>query len=237
MKSEREVAWILDQEKSELINRIHSAYWNNLFKSLFKKHTYQYGYFLVPANLIVDDVSEYCRKVFSELCTKYGMKLTESDAPSRTEFKIQIQFGQNKKSKTDELSVVICAKDITLRILPYNPFLKQFMLEEYVLVTNIISELFDVIFNQERDDFDKLLSETKHIEETSKNLTYKSVEIAKNSIRAVYFQKDEGNHTSFVQKSLYSSFLKDGKVIRIFHKDFLENPDVLFDLFKPPIIK
>ena len=50
--------------------------------------------------------------------------------------------------KADELSVVICENDITLRIFPYNPLLKQFMLEEYVLAANIITELFDVVLFQ-----------------------------------------------------------------------------------------
>lgn len=133
--------------------------------------------------------------------------------------------------KVDELSVVICENDITLRIFPYNPLLKQFMLEEYVLATNIITELFDVVFNRERKQFNELAAETAHIEECSKKITSKSIEIARNSIRAIYFQKDKSNHTSFVQKTLYSSFLKDGKIVWILHKDFLKNPGVLIDLF------
>ena len=231
MKSESELARILEREKGELTARIHAAYWNNHFKALFKEHTYQSGYFLVPANLSMKDVAEYCSKLFAELCSKYGLTVTESNGAHRTEFIIKIYFDQKKKMKVDELSVVICENDITLRIFPYNPLLKQFMLEEYVLAANIITELFDVVFNRERKQFDELAAETAHIEACSKKITSKSIEIARNSIRAIYFQKDKSNHTSFVQKTLYSSFLKDGKIVWILHKDFLKDPGVLIDLF------
>lgn len=232
MKSERELAAVLDVEKTELRKLIHGAYWKNIFTTLFKSYIYQYGYYLVPANLSVMDVTEYCRKSFSELCKKYGISVTEASGPNRTEFILKIYFDQKNKRIADELSVVICNKDITLRMFPYDPLLKQFMLEEYVLVSNIISELFDVIYNKEREDFDKLAAETMQIENNSKNVTSKSIEIARNSVRALYYQKDKSNHTSFVQKTLYSSFLKDGEVVRIFHKEFLENPDVLIKLFQ-----
>ena len=116
MKSERELASILDREKTELINHIHGEYWNNTFKALFKNYTYQYGYFMVPVNLSVGDVSEYCRRNFSELSKKYGVSITEINGPSRTEFILRICFDQKKKTKVDELSIVICNKDITLRI-------------------------------------------------------------------------------------------------------------------------
>lgn len=163
---------------------------------------------------------------------KYGISVTETNGPSRTEFILRICFDRKKKTKVDELSIVICNKDITLRIFPYDPLLKQFMLEEYVLVTNIIVKLFDVIFNSEKEKFEALAAETKHIEECSKNINSKSIEIARTSIRALYFQKDKSDHASFVQKALYSSFLKDGKVVRIYHKDFFENPEVLMNLFE-----
>ena len=231
MISERELNTILKREKTELINHIHTTYWNDLFKALFKKNTYQFGYFLVPVNLSVQDVAEYFRKIFSELSFKYLITVSETIAPKRTEFKIKISYYQKKKSQVDELSIVICAKDITLRIFPYAPLLKQFMLEEYILVGNLLSELFDDVFNRQKDNFDELVSITKRIEDCSKNVTSKSIEIAKNSIKAIYYQNDKSNHTSFVQKYLYSSFLKDGEVIRIFHKEFLENPIVLTDLF------
>lgn len=232
MISERELNTILKREKTELINHIHTTYWNDLFKALFKKHTYQFGYFLVPVNLNVQDVTEYFRKILSELSFKYLITVSETIAPKRTEFKIKISYYQKKKSQVDELSIVICTKDISLRIFPYAPLLKQFMLEEYVLVGNILSELFDDVFNRQKDNFDELVSVTKRIEDCSKNVTPKSIEIAKNSIKAIYYQNDKSNHTSFVQKNLYSAFLKDGEVVRIFHKEFLENPFVLTDLFK-----
>ena len=200
MKSERELAAVLDVEKTELRKLIHGAYWKNIFTTLFKSYIYQYGYYLVPPNLSVGDVSEYCRRNFSELCKKYGISVTETNGPSRTEFILRICFDRKKKTKVDELSIVICNKDITLRIFPYNPLLKQFMLEEYVLVTNIIVKLFDVIFNSEKEKFEALAAETKHIEECSKNINSKSIEIARTSIRALYFQKEKATMLRLYRK-------------------------------------
>ncbi len=219
MKSERELASILDREKTELINHIHGEYWNNAFKELFRKHSYQHCFYFVQSSFNQKEVAEYCRKSFSDLCNKFGIEFSEK--------KVREGIQLNIKICADEISVLICKTEIQLKMVPYFSLIKEFSFIECDLVITILTELLDEIFIQGKDDFDELLAETKHIEKCSKRITSKSIEIARSSIRALYFQKDKSDHASFVQKALYSSFLKDGKVIRIYHKDFFENPEVL----------
>lgn len=62
-------------------------------------------------------------------------------------------------------------------------------------------------------------------------LTLKTIEIAQNSIKTLYESSGEKNR-NLVQRNLYSSLLYKGRMIRIFHKDFLENPNVLLKEFE-----
>ena len=100
-------------------------------------------------------------------------------------------------------------------------------MEEYILVGNILVELCDKLFNQQSQRFKKLLEDCKKIE----NLTPKTVEIAQQSIKSlceVYPQKTR----ILIQKNVYSELEINGKAVRIFHKDFLENPSILTDQLK-----
>ena len=241
MISECELNTILKREKTELINHIHTTYWNDLFKALFKKHTYQFGYFLVPVNLNVQDVTEYFRKFLSELSFKYLITVSETIAPKRTEFKIKISYYQKKKSQVDELLIVICTKDITLRIFSYAPLLKQFMLEEYILVGNLLSELFDDVFNRLKDNFDELVSITKRIEDCSKNVTSKSIEIAKKYYSACEFYianmlelPFQDNEFDFVYSSLAITHVEDkDKLFKEIYRVLDKNGELLFSVGHP----
>ena len=131
----------------------------------------------------------------------------------------------------DELSIIVCQKDITMRILPHNPMLKLFWLEEYVLVENIIKDMCTQLFENQKEKFQELRENYKKIKASSEGLTTKTIEIAQNTIRTLYEASGEKNR-NLVQRSLYSSLLYKGRMIRIFHRDFLNDPGVLMKEFK-----
>lgn len=130
----------------------------------------------------------------------------------------------------EELSVIVCINDITMRILPHSPLLKLFWLEEYRLVENILTGLCDELYNRQKQKFNKLQEEYKKIESSSNGLTTKTIEIAQNSIRTLYEASTQKNR-SLVQRNLYSSMIINGKNVRIYHKDFLDDPKVLMNEF------
>lgn len=230
MMNQKQLAVALEREQRDLFTRMQTEFWQTLFCDLLKKHSFQNDFFLVNANLTNEDVVKHFRKVVSELTAKYDLSFTETSHPTRTEFKLRFCYYGNKKKMSDELSVIVCIKDITIRILPHNPLLKLFWLEEYRLVENILTGMCDELYNLQKQKFNKLQEDYKKIESSSKGLTTKTIEIAQNSIRTLYEASAQKNR-SLVQRNLYSAMIINGKNVRIYHKDFLDDPKVLMNEF------
>ena len=230
MMNQKQLAVALEREQRELFTRMQTEFWQTLFCDLLKKHSFQNDFFLVNANLTNEDVVNHFRKVVSELTAKYDLSFTETSHPTRTEFKLRFCYYGYKKKLFDELSVIVCIKDITMRILPHNPLLKLFWLEEYRLVENILTGMCDELYNLQKQKFNKLQNDYKKIESSSKGLTTKTIEIAQNSIRTLYEASAQKNR-SLVQRNLYSAMIINGRNVRIYHKDFLDDPKVLMNEF------
>lgn len=228
--NQKQLAVALEREQRDLFTRMQTEFWQTLFCDLLKKHSFQNDFFLVNANLTNEDVVNHFRKVVSELTAKYDLSFTETSHPTRTEFKLRFCYYGNKKKMSDELSVIVCIKDITIRILPHNPLLKLFWLEEYRLVENILTGMCDELYNLQKQKFNKLQEDYKKIESSSKGLTTKTIEIAQNSIRTLYEASAQKNR-SIVQRNLYSAMIINGQNVRIYHKDFLDDPKVLMNEF------
>ena len=228
--NQKQLAVALEREQRELFTRMQTEFWQTLFCDLLKKHSFQNDFFLVNANLTNEDVVKHFRKVVSELTAKYDLSFTETSHPTRTEFKLRFCYYGYKKKLFDELSVIVCIKDITMRILPHNPLLKLFWLEEYRLVENILTGMCDELYNLQKQKFNKLQNDYKKIESSSKGLTTKTIEIAQNSIRTLYEASAQKNR-SLVQRNLYSAMIINGQNVRIYHKDFLDDPKVLMNEF------
>lgn len=230
MMNQKQLAVALEREQRDLFTQMQTEFWQTLFCDLLKKHSFQNDFFLVNANLTNEDVVKHFRKVVSELTAKYDLSFTETSHPTRTEFKLRFCYYGNKKKMSDELSVIVCIKDITIRILPHNPLLKLFWLEEYRLVENILTGMCDELYNLQKQKFNKLQEDYKKIEASSKGLTSKTIEIAQNSIRTLYEASAQKNR-SLVQRNLYSAMIINGQNVRIYHKDFLDDPKVLMNEF------
>lgn len=228
--NQKQLAVALEREQRDLFTRMQTEFWQTLFCDLLKKHSFQNDFFLVNANLTNEDVVNHFRKVVSELTVKYDLSFTETSHPTRTEFKLRFCYYGNKKKMSDELSVIVCIKDITIRILPHNPLLKLFRLEEYRLVENILTGMCDELYNLQKQKFNKLQEDYKKIESSSKGLTTKTIEIVQNSIRTLYEASAQKNR-SLVQRNLYSAMIINGQNVRIYHKDFLDDPKVLMNEF------
>ncbi|MBR6214897.1 MAG: hypothetical protein IKQ84_00620, partial [Spirochaetaceae bacterium] len=60
-------------------------------------------------------------------------------------------------------------------------------------------------------------------------LTPKTMEIAMNSIKALYEESNQLNPI-ITQHRMYSTMMINDKTVNIYHKDYLENPDILIKL-------
>lgn len=223
----------LEREQNDLISRMQSEFWQGIFCDILKKHTYQNDFFFVENGLTSEKVVSHLKDVIYKLCQRYGFECEVTSHPTRTELKLMFNCydNSNEKEVMDVLSIIVCQKDITMRILPHNPMLKLFWLEEYVLVENIIKDLCLQIFESQKEKFAELRENYKKIRASSRGLTAKTIEIAQNSIKLLYDKSDE-KHKNLIQRELYSSLLYKGRMIRIFHRDFLKDPNVLLKEFK-----
>ena len=223
----------LEREQNDLISRMQSEFWQGIFCDILKKHTFQNDFFFVENGLTSEKVVSHLKDVIYMLCQRYGFECEVTSHPTRTELKLMFNCydNSNEKEVMDVLSIIVCQKDITMRILPHNPMLKLFWLEEYVLVENIIKDLCLQIFESQKEKFAELRENYKKIRASSRGLTAKTIEIAQNSIKLLYDKSDE-KHKNLIQRELYSSLLYKGRMIRIFHRDFLKDPNVLLKEFK-----
>ena len=221
-----------EEEKKVLIRHIQSDFWGSLLYDITKKHTYQNDFFLFEDNLTFKSVEERIKPVLYDLSHIYGLKLFNSHDLYRTEYKLLFDSYDYNQQKpiVYEISIVICTKDITIRILPILPFFRAFALGEYVLVQNIIQDLCEELFGKRKQQI-QLLSKIQHVEKSSGNLTFKTIKITQNSIKALY-NASEQKFWSLYQRYLYSEMLINEEKVRILHKDFLEDPDILTNRLK-----
>ena len=218
----------LEREQADLITRMQSEFWQGLFCDILKKHTYQNDFFFVENNLKVEKVVSQLKDVIYQLCQTYDLDCEVTSHPTRTELKLMFNwydYGQEKEVM-DVLSIIVCQKDITMRILPHNPLLKLFWLEEYQLVENIVKEMYQQLFDNQKEKFLELRENYKKISASGEGLTSKTIEIAQNTIKTLY-EASCAKNRNLVQRNLYSSMLYKGRMIRIFHRDFMNNPSVL----------
>ena len=226
MVYESSVDMILDREKHDLLAMFQREFWDSFILQIIKKHTYQNDFSLVPCNQTRDDIIQHIKKTLSDTCWEYKLDFSMDSKPGRTEFFIGL-FKPSEGEKTIGMfSVVVCLSDICLRVLPTHPWLKQFYLEDFILLENVLQDACFELFKKEGEKTNRYHAYIKKINECAEGLNLKSIQIAQNSIKAIYEASAQKNK-SLVQRNLYSTMLIHGKSVHVMHKDFLENPSVL----------
>ena len=231
MMNEKEIARSIEIEQKELYSKVQTEFWQGLFWDILREHTFQTDFFLVRQDLEYPEVVQYLQNIVKTICQQYGLEFVVNGNSYRTEIKMRFHNYGIVKNMYDELSIVICKEDITLRMLPHSPLIKMHSLDEFLLVGKIIQILCDKIFVEKLEDFVAYLEKFKRIENCFKGLTSKTIEIAQTSIRTIYQATDE-KFKSIMQRNIYSSMFYKGKTVSVLHSDFLENPDVLISQLK-----
>lgn len=234
MLNQEALAAALEREKTDLIILLLSEFWNTLTSNILETRTFQNDFYLISSELTTFDVINNLRNYISQIADKYGLIFNEKNNPYQTEFLLRLCYHDKSKCLLGEISIIVCQKSIGFRILPSMPSLKVFRQDEYVLVENIIQNICDELSNDNRLKFKEILSECNRIRNSSENLTLKTIEIAKTSIKTLYDRTD-AKFKNIEQYCLYSSLLLNGRRLRIFHKEFLEDPNVLLKELKKQI--
>jgi hypothetical protein len=221
----------LKKEQEELFSLVQTEFWQRLYRNILQEHTYQSDFFLVRENVDKAEAVTYLRNLLNDLSQKYSLSVTEAGGYHRNEFILKLHNYGIISSKSDEVSIVVCLNDITIRMLPHSPLLKIFSIDEFQLAGKILQVLCESIFGDRLEEYVDYLNEYKHIEGCIKGLTPKTIEIVQNSIRCIYEATDE-KFKNLIQHNIYSYLRYKGKMIRILHSDFMKDPNVLLKKLK-----
>lgn len=231
MMNAKQLAQAIKAEQTDLYSKIQTEFWQALFRDILKEHTFQADFFLVRQDVDFTEVVLYLQNLIKDECRKFKLELGEPNRPNRTELKVRLHNYGILKTMYDELSIVICKEDITMRMLPHSPLIKMYSLDDYQLVGKVFQSLCEKVFGDKLEDYVAYLENLRRVEKSGKKLTFKTIEIAKNSIKTIYQATDE-KFKSIKQWNIYSSMVYKGKTVSVLHSDFLENPDVLLSQLK-----
>lgn len=231
MMNAKQLAQAIKAEQTDLYSKIQTEFWQALFRDILKEHTFQADFFLVRQDVDFTEVVLYLQNLIKDECRKFKLELGEANRPNRTELKVRLHNYGILKTMYDELSIVICKEDITMRMLPHSPLIKMYSLDDYQLVGKVFQSLCEKVFGDKLEDYVAYLENLRRVEKSGKKLTFKTIEIAKNSIKTIYQATDE-KFKSIKQWNIYSSMVYKGKTVSVLHSDFLENPSVLLSQLK-----
>lgn len=231
MMNAKQLAQTIEVEQKVLYSKIQTEFWQALFRDILQEHTFQADFFLVRQDVDFTEVVLYLQNLIKDECQKFKLELGESNRMNRTELKVRFHNYGILKTMYDELSIVICKEDITMRMLPHSPLIKMYSLDDYQLVGKVFQSLCEKVFGDKLEDYVTYLENLRRVEKSGKKLTFKTIEIAKNSIKTIYQATDE-KFKSIQQWNIYSSMVYKGKTVSVLHSDFLENPGVLLSQLK-----
>jgi hypothetical protein len=231
MMNAKQLAQTIEVEQKVLYSKIQTEFWQALFRDILQEHTFQADFFLVRQDVDFTEVVLYLQNLIKDECRKFKLELGESNRMNRTELKVRFHNYGILKTMYDELSIVICKEDITMRMLPHSPLIKMYSLDDYQLVGKVFQSLCEKVFGDKLEDYVTYLENLRRVEKSGKKLTFKTIEIAKNSIKTIYQATDE-KFKSIKQWNIYSSMVYKGKTVSVLHNDFLENPGVLISQLK-----
>ena len=219
----------LIKEQTELCRIYQAQFWLELFTDTIKEHTYQKDFFLLGNKLPRETVAEHLAGAVYDLCHIYGLQSSEIADAQKIELYVKLDYYDYGEVNTGENSLFVIIKDenIALGFLPENPVvLVSYPLEEFKLVENIIKDVCNKLYVEHPEMLEELHKKCERIMENARGLTAKSIEIAQNSIKVLYDACDEADK-NLVQRCMYSSFVYHKRTVRIFHKEFMKDPNVM----------
>ena len=217
--------YYLTQEFASLTAQTMSLFWKKKIKNIFASHSVQKDFILIKTQRpTIAELKNY----FSELANE-----------SKNEFSLDYEWQNNGKSLTiflqpsrlafsdslkPHVTIDFQKNGLLLRINVWAYGSKSFQLDEYFVLENILRDLRAASADK---NLCQEISRLSHL----CDLTTKETEIAKASIKAIC---DANAKTlSCLEQDITSSALSlNGKTVKIFHKDFLENPTGLLKLLK-----
>ena len=225
MKYEEDFVWAVREELKNISNRMWNDFWKNFFCDVIKGHSFvtECCCFEIDKKMI-HFIIDYLMDIINDLAHIYGINVTTDN--QWDEAHVHLDFCTSLKF--DTLIIHIMYDTITLTKPIRESICYNFILSDYKMVGQILKDYCYKLYKEKIAEGKKLEEDYKEIEKQAQGLTYKTIEIAKNSILTLYY-KLNNDDIELVQENLYSYFFYKEKNIRIFHKDFMDNPSILIN--------
>lgn len=233
--------YMLRRERSLLLEQAQAELWNNEFwlydfMEVSRRHNYLEEFYLVGKEPDVHDAEVYLHRLLKKFSSFYGISCTRFTQKKKIQFYLGFcAFGKSSKKKyplRNEIIVSVNRSGLSIRILAGHCLWgKSYYLYEYQIVGNVISDYIEKVLSENRECFDKFKKYREKLEQDSKEVSVKSLEIASSSIKCLYETSTE-NYKEIKQGYLYSVLYISGKESCIYHKDFLDEPNVLIKKLK-----
>ena len=223
-------------EKTDILKKAQNELWRSKFweKSFFdvvNRHCYQSDYYLLKQPLTFNDVDAHLWKTIKKLGAKYKIPCKRETSKYEILFELGLSFaGETSKRKRafleSEIYVKLNRKGISFYLLPYSHLAKGFILFDYQVVENILIDFCNEILSNPAKEFTDFLEYKKKLNEDIESLSVRSIDIAKSSIKSLYEASNQINK-KIAQGYLFSEMIINKKEVRIMHKEFLDNPQIL----------
>ncbi len=230
----------LEIEKNNLFYRVQKNFWVNLILKLLEKNTkafsfereyYRWGY-----DSDYSKVIGYLTGVMNDIAHIYGIEGSVGGSSVTTEILFKFHVYDKENYQLDELSLTITEENITIKYLPCS-YATVLSLEDWKIVGNFLLDLCDFLYKTHHKKYAELWNYFEKLNTYAKGLSSKEIEIAQNSIKAIYDSYIPKEDRRINQKYLFTLLRVDEKDVVILHGDILKNPDNLLKLFKQDITK
>ena len=215
----------LAQEFVSLTAQAMHDFWKGKIKNIMASHSVQKDFILVKMQR---PTAAKLKKYFSELANEIKKEFAldyewQNKNKSLTIFLQPAKFVCNDSLKP-HATIYFQKRKLLLRINVWAYGSKIFPLDEYYVLEDILRDLCAASADK---NLCQEISRLTHL----CDLTTKEMEIAQASIKAVCDSSDK-THSCLCQDIISSLLSIKGRTVKIFHKDFLENPAVLMKLLK-----
>lgn len=225
---------ILEIEKNNLFYCVQKNFWVNLILKLLEKNTKDFSFERHDSDY--SKTIDYLIGVMNDISHIYGIEGGVGGTSGVTELRFRFHVYDKDNYLLDELSVNITEENITIKYLPCS-YATVLSLEDWIIAGNFLLDLCDFLYKTHHKKYAELWNYFEKLNTYAKGLSSKEIEIAQNSIKAIYDSYIPKEDRRINQKYLFTLLRVDEKDVVILHGDILKNPDNLLKLFKQDITK
>ena len=227
MNNQEEFEWDLQCELNDILSRMWSDFWNHFFCKIIAEHSNVSGLFVMySAQVKFKDVVDYLMDIINDLAHIYGFRVLSNIETKEAYINLDFFTGL----RNDDFNIEINEHTLFIGILCHNINI-NFRIEDYALVGHILKDFCYRLFTEQIEKGKRLKEDFAKIENEIKSLSFKTIQIAKNSIKCLYDSLDDDNK-KIVQTYVHSSIIYKGNVYTVLHNEFLKNPDILVNQLK-----